>query len=68
MSNKTFSLDYSLHYNRYQKLWYVVHNCNIYYIKKVGKYYKAAGKSCKTLRDSVIAILVKCDLLNQSPF
>lgn len=70
MSNKetTFNLPYTLHYNRLNKLWFVVCDKGTYYIMKKERGYYAAGKHCKTLRDGVIAVLLLAEVIPVQPF
>lgn len=64
----TFTLAYSLHYNRLNKLWFVNCEKGTYYIQKKKHGYYAAGKTAKTLRDGVIAVLLLAGVIPEQPF
>lgn len=67
-ANPIFNLPYKLHYNRTNKLWFLVCEKGTYYITRTKPGYYAAGRHCRTLRDSVIAILLHVGVIPEQPF
>lgn len=68
MANKQFKLNYTLHYNKMTKTWFVVCEKGTFYIKKSTGGYYAAGKTARTLRDAVIAVLLHAQVIPEQPF
>lgn len=64
----TFNLAYTLHYNRATEQWFVVCEKGTFYIQKKKHGYYAAGKTCRTLRDGVIAVLLLAGVIPERPF